>query len=140
MRLIGMGERALELMCTRALARTTFGRPIAEQGVVQDWIAESRVRLEQARLLVLKAAWLMDTVGNKGAHTEIQAIKITVPSTVEWIIDKAIQTYGAAGVSQDTPLAALWAGSRTLRLADGPDEVHKRSLARRELNRYRSDS
>ena len=140
MRLIGMGERALELMCTRALARTTFGKPIAEQGVVQDWIAESRVRLEQARLLVLKAAWLMDTVGNKGAHTEIQAIKITVPATVEWIIDKAIQTYGAAGVSQDTPLAALWAGSRTLRLADGPDEVHKRSLARRELNRYRSDS
>jgi acyl-CoA dehydrogenase len=140
MRLIGMGERALELMCTRALARTAFGKPIAEQGVVQDWIAESRVRLEQARLLVLKAAWLMDTVGNKGAHTEIQSIKITVPSTVEWIIDKAIQTYGAAGVSQDTPLAALWAGSRTLRLADGPDEVHKRSLARRELNRYRSDS
>jgi acyl-CoA dehydrogenase len=108
--------------------------------VVQDWIAESRVRLEQARLLVLKAAWLMDTVGNKGAHTEIQAIKITVPSTVEWIIDKAIQAYGAAGVSQDTPLAALWAGSRTLRLADGPDEVHKRSLARRELSRYRSAS
>jgi alkylation response protein AidB-like acyl-CoA dehydrogenase len=140
MRLIGMGERALELMCTRALARTAFGKPIAAQGVVQDWIAESRVRLEQARLLVLKAAWLMDTAGNKGAHTEIQAIKITVPSTVEWIIDKAIQTYGAAGVSQDTPLAALWAGSRTLRLADGPDEVHKRSLARRELNRYRSAS
>ncbi|MCU7726648.1 acyl-CoA dehydrogenase family protein [Actinoplanes sp. KI2] len=140
MRLIGMGERALELMCTRALARTAFGKPIAEQGVVQDWIADSRVRLEQARLLVLKAAWLMDTVGNKGAHTEIQAIKITVPATVEWIIDKAIQTYGAAGVSQDTPLAALWAGSRTLRLADGPDEVHKRSLARRELNRYRSHS
>jgi alkylation response protein AidB-like acyl-CoA dehydrogenase len=137
MRLIGMGERALELMCTRALSRTPFGRPLAEQGVVQDWIAESRVRLEQARLLVLKAAWLMDTVGNKGAHTEIQAIKITVPSTVEWIIDKAIQTYGAAGVSQDTPLAALWTAARTLRLADGPDEVHKRSLARRELNRWR---
>ena len=140
MRLIGMGERALELMCTRALARTPFGKPLAEQGVVQDWIAESRVRIEQARLLVLKAAWLMDTVGNKGAHTEIQAIKITVPATVEWIIDKAIQTYGAAGVSQDTPLASLWAHARTLRLADGPDEVHKRSLARRELNRYRSDS
>jgi acyl-CoA dehydrogenase len=140
MRAIGAAERALELMCTRALARTAFGKPIADQGVVQDWIAESRVRLEQARLLVLKAAWLMDTVGNRGAHTEIQAIKITVPSTVEWIIDKAIQTYGAAGVSQDTPLAALWAGSRTLRLADGPDEVHKRSLARRELNRYRSAS
>jgi acyl-CoA dehydrogenase len=138
MRLIGMAERALELMCTRALTRTPFGKPLADQGVVQDWIAESRVRIEQARLLVLKAAWLMDTVGNKGAHTEIQAIKIIVPGTVEWIVDKAIQTYGAAGVSQDTPLASLWAGARTLRLADGPDEVHKRSLARRELNRYRS--
>ncbi|GIF24532.1 alkylation response protein AidB-like acyl-CoA dehydrogenase [Actinoplanes tereljensis] len=139
MRLIGMAERALELMCTRALARTPFGKPLAEQGVVQDWIAESRVRIEQARLLVLKAAWLMDTVGNKGAHTEIQSIKIIVPSTTEWIIDKAIQAHGAAGVGQDTPLAALWAGARTLRLADGPDEVHKRSLARRELNRYRSE-
>jgi acyl-CoA dehydrogenase len=138
MRLIGMGERALELMCTRALDRTAFGKPLADQGVVQDWIAESRVRIEQLRLLVLKAAWLMDTVGNKGAHTEIQAIKITTPITVEWIIDKAIQTYGAAGVGQDTPLARLWASARTLRLADGPDEVHKRSLARRELNRYRS--
>jgi alkylation response protein AidB-like acyl-CoA dehydrogenase len=138
MRLIGMAERALELMCTRALARTPFGKPLAEQGVVQDWIAESRVRIEQARLLVLKAAWLMDTVGNKGAHTEIQAIKITVPITTEWIIDKAIQAYGAAGVGQDTPLARLWAQARTLRLADGPDEVHKRSLAHRELNRYRS--
>jgi alkylation response protein AidB-like acyl-CoA dehydrogenase len=138
MRLIGMGERALELMCTRALERTPFGKPLADQGVVQDWIAESRVRIEQLRLLVLKAAWLMDTVGNKGAHTEIQAIKITTPITVEWIIDKAIQTYGAAGVGQDTPLARLWASARTLRLADGPDEVHKRSLARRELNRYRS--
>ncbi|KUL29106.1 acyl-CoA dehydrogenase family protein [Actinoplanes awajinensis] len=140
MRLIGMAERALELMCVRALARTPFGKPLAEQGVIQDWIAESRVRIEQARLLVLKAAWLMDTVGNKGAHTEIQSIKIVVPATVEWILDKAIQTHGAAGVSQDTPLAALWAGARTLRLADGPDEVHKRSLARRELNRYRSRS
>jgi acyl-CoA dehydrogenase len=140
MRLIGMAERALELMCTRALARTPFGKPLAEQGVVQDWIAESRVRIEQARLLVLKAAWLMDTVGNKGAHTEIQAIKIIVPGTVEWIVDKAIQTHGAAGVGQDTPLASLWAAARTLRLADGPDEVHKRSLARRELNRYRGTS
>jgi alkylation response protein AidB-like acyl-CoA dehydrogenase len=140
MRLIGMAERALELMCTRVLARTTFGKPLADQGVVQDWIAESRVRIEQARLLVLKSAWLMDTVGNKGAHTEIQAIKIAVPSTVEWILDKAIQSFGAAGVGQDTPLASLWAHARTLRLADGPDEVHKRSLARRELNRYRSRS
>jgi acyl-CoA dehydrogenase len=138
MRLIGMAERALELMCRRALVRTPFGKPLAEQGVVQEWIAESRVRIEQARLLVLKAAWLMDTVGNKGAHTEIQAIKIIVPGTTEWIIDKAIQAHGAAGVGQDTPLARLWAQSRTLRLADGPDEVHKRSLAHRELNRYRS--
>ncbi|WIM95862.1 acyl-CoA dehydrogenase family protein [Actinoplanes oblitus] len=138
MRLIGMAERGLELMCRRALARTPFGKPLAEQGVVQDWIAESRVRIEQARLLVLKAAWLMDTVGNKGAHTEIQAIKIVVPQTVEWILDKAIQAHGAAGTSQDTPLAQLWVAARTLRLADGPDEVHKRSLARRELHRYRS--
>ncbi|WP_436526465.1 acyl-CoA dehydrogenase family protein [Actinoplanes sp. HUAS TT8] len=140
MRLIGMAERGLELMCRRALERTPFGKPLAEQGVIQDWIAESRVRIEQARLLVLKAAWLMDTVGNKGAHTEIQAIKIAVPLTVEWILDKAIQAHGALGTSQDTPLAQLWVAARTLRLADGPDEVHKRSLARRELNRYRSRS
>ncbi|MEU4213846.1 acyl-CoA dehydrogenase family protein [Actinoplanes sp. NPDC026623] len=138
MRLIGMAERALELMCRRSLTRTPFGKTLAEQGVVQDWIAESRVRIEQSRLLVLKAAWLMDTVGNRGAHTEIQAIKIIVPATAEWIIDKAVQAHGAAGVGQDTPLARLWAQARTLRLADGPDEVHKRSLAHRELNRYRS--
>ncbi|MFE9421527.1 acyl-CoA dehydrogenase family protein [Kitasatospora sp. NPDC006697] len=138
MRAIGVAERALELMCRRVGERTAFGRPLAAQGVIQDWIAESRVRIEQARLLVLKAAWLMDTVGNKGAHTEIQAIKIVVPQTVEWILDKAVQAHGAAGVSQDTPLAQLWAGLRTLRLADGPDEVHRRSLARRELAKYRS--
>jgi acyl-CoA dehydrogenase len=137
MRLIGMAERAIELMCRRALERAPFGKPLAEQGVVQEWIAESRVRVEQCRLLVLKAAWLMDTVGNKGAHSEIQAIKIVAPSTAQWIIDKAIQTYGAAGVGQDVPLARLWAQARTLRLADGPDEVHRRSLARRELARYR---
>jgi acyl-CoA dehydrogenase len=136
MRLIGMAERALELLCGRVSQRVAFGRPLAEQGVIQDWIAESRVRIEQARLLVLKTAWLMDTVGNKGAHTEIQAIKIAVPSMAEWVIDKAIQGYGAAGVSQDTPLAALWSNARTLRLADGPDEVHKASLARRELRKY----
>ncbi|MEV7181403.1 acyl-CoA dehydrogenase family protein [Kitasatospora sp. NPDC093679] len=136
MRALGIAERALELMCRRAVDRVAFGRPLADQGVVQDWIAESRVRIEQARLLVLKTAWLMDTVGNRGAHTEIQAIKIIVPQTVEWILDKAVQTHGAAGVSQDTPLAQLWAGNRTLRLADGPDEVHRRSLARRELGRY----
>jgi acyl-CoA dehydrogenase len=137
MRLIGKAERALELMCRRASERVAFGKPLAEQGVIQDWIAESRVRIEQARLLVLKTAWLMDTVGNRGAHSEIQAIKIAVPSMTEWVIDKAIQAHGAAGVSQDTVLAALWASTRTLRLADGPDEVHKASLARRELRKYR---
>ena len=137
MRLIGKAERALELMCRRATERVAFGKPLADQGVVQNWIAESRVRIEQARLLVLKTAWLMDTVGNRGAHSEIQAIKIAVPSMTEWVIDKAIQTHGAAGVSQDTPLAFLWSSTRTLRLADGPDEVHKASLASRELRKYR---
>jgi acyl-CoA dehydrogenase len=136
MRLIGAAERALELMCARVSGREAFGGPLAAQGVVRDWIAESRVRIEQARLLVLKTAWLMDTVGNKGAHTEIQAIKIAVPAMAEWVIDKAIQAHGAAGVSQDTPLANLWANARSLRLADGPDEVHRASLARRELRRW----
>jgi acyl-CoA dehydrogenase len=137
MRLIGAAERAVELMCRRVTARTAFGSPLADQGVIQEWIAESRVRIEQARLLVLKTAWLMDTVGNKGAHTEIQAIKIVTPAMAEWVIDKAITAHGAAGVSQDFPLASLWASARTLRFADGPDEVHKRSLARRELRPYR---
>ena len=137
MRQIGAAERALELMCRRVTERVAWGRPLADQGVIQDWIAESRVRIEAARLLVLKTAWLMDTVGNKGAHTEIQAIKMLVPQMTEWILDKAIQAHGAGGVSQDFPLAALWAHARTLRLADGPDEVHKRSMARRELKKYR---
>jgi acyl-CoA dehydrogenase len=136
MRLIGMAERALELMCRRATSRVAFGKPLAAQGVLQEWIAESRVEIEQLRLLVLKTAWLMDTVGNRGAHTEIQSIKIATPSVVQRIIDRAIQSHGAAGVSQDFPLAHLWAAARTLRLADGPDEVHKRSLARRELRKY----
>jgi acyl-CoA dehydrogenase len=135
MRQIGAAERALELMCQRALDRTAFGKPLADQGVVQEWIAESRVRIEQARLLVLKTAWLMDTVGNKGAHAEIQAIKIVTPAMAEWVIDRAIQAHGAGGVSQDFPLAHLWASARSLRFADGPDEVHKRSLARRELRK-----
>ncbi|MDR6118046.1 MULTISPECIES: acyl-CoA dehydrogenase family protein [unclassified Aeromicrobium] len=136
MRSIGIAERAVEYMCERALSRTTFGKPIAQQGVVQDWIAESRVRLEQLRLLTLKTAWLMDTVGNRGAHKEIQAIKIATPQTVEWILDKAIQVHGAGGLSQDFPLAEMFAGIRTLRFADGPDEVHKASLARAELKKY----
>jgi acyl-CoA dehydrogenase len=137
MRLIGAAERALELMCRRVTERTAFGKPLAEQGVIQDWIAESRVRIESARLLVLKTAWLMDTVGNKGAHSEIQEIKIATPAMAEWVIDKAIQAHGAGGLSEDFPLAQLWASARTLRFADGPDEVHKRSLARRELSKYR---
>ena len=138
MRQIGAAERALDLMCARAATRTAFGKTLAEQGVVHDWIAESRVRIEQARLLVLKTAWLMDTVGNKGAHAEIQAIKIVTPAMTEWVIDKAIQVHGGGGVSQAFPLAQMWASARSLRFADGPDEVHKRSLARRELRKPRA--
>ncbi|MFE9563905.1 acyl-CoA dehydrogenase family protein [Streptomyces sp. NPDC006487] len=137
MRLIGMAERAIELMCRRAVGRTAFGKELAAQGVVQNWIADARVTVEQLRLLVLKTAWLMDTVGNRGAHTEIQAIKIATPRAVVRILDDAVQLHGAGGVSQDFPLAELWAAARTLRLADGPDEVHQRSLAHRELKRYR---
>jgi acyl-CoA dehydrogenase len=136
MRSIGVAEQAVELMCRRAQERTAFGKPLADQGVIRGWIAEARVRIEQLRLLVLKTAWLMDTAGNKGAHTEIQAIKIATPEAVEWILDKAIQVHGAGGVSQDFPLAAQFTGIRTLRLADGPDEVHKNSLARAELKRH----
>ncbi|GAA1948865.1 acyl-CoA dehydrogenase family protein [Nocardioides panacihumi] len=138
MRAIGTAERAIELMCARVDERVAFGRQLSEQGVIRDWIAESRVRLEQLRLLVLKTAWLMDTVGNKGAHTEIQAIKISTPSTVQWILDKAVQAHGAGGLSQDFPLASMFAGVRTLRLVDGPDEVHKNALAKAEIARQRS--
>lgn len=137
MRAIGMAERALELMCRRTQQREAFGGPIADQGIVQQWIAEARVRIETTRLLVLKTAWLMDTVGNKGAHTEIQAIKVSVPEMATWVIDRAIQAHGGAGVSQDTPLAGLYAHARTLHIVDGPDEVHLRSLARRELKKHR---
>jgi acyl-CoA dehydrogenase len=138
MRLIGMAERAHELMCRRAVSRHAFGGTIADQGIVQGWIADSRLRLEQLRLLVLKTAWLIDTVGTRGAHVEISAIKIAAPQTAEWIIDKAIQVHGGGGVSQDFPLAMLWAQARMLRLADGPDEVHRMALARRELRPYRA--
>jgi acyl-CoA dehydrogenase len=137
MRLIGMAERALDLTCQRVLSRSTFGVSIAEHGVVQEWIAEARIRIEQARLLTLKTAWLMDTAGNKGAAMEIAAIKVVAPQVAVWVIDKAIQAYGGAGVSQDTPLASLYAHARTLQIADGPDEVHRRSVARRELSRWR---
>ncbi|WP_329215824.1 acyl-CoA dehydrogenase family protein [Streptomyces sp. NBC_01485] len=136
MRLIGMAERAIELMCRRAVSREAFGKALAQQGVVQNWIADARVAVEQLRLLVLKTAWMMDTVGNKGAHTEIQSIKIATPRAVVGILDRAIQLHGAGGVSQDFPLAELYASARTLMLADGPDEVHQRSLARRELKKY----
>jgi acyl-CoA dehydrogenase len=135
MRAIGVAERAIELMCQRSVERVAFGKQLARQGVVREWIAEARVRVEQLRLLVLKTAWLMDTVGNKGAHTEIQAIKIATPATVEWILDKAIQVHGGGGLSQDFPLAQSFAGIRTLRFADGPDEVHKMALARAEIKR-----
>ncbi|GGO86196.1 acyl-CoA dehydrogenase [Nocardioides phosphati] len=138
MRSIGVAERAIELMCQRAGDRIAFGKKLSEQGVIRDWIAESRVRIEQLRLLVLKTAWLMDTVGNKGAHSEIQAIKIATPKTVQWILDKAIQTHGAGGLSQDFPLASAYAGIRTLRFADGPDEVHSNALAKTELRRHAS--
>ncbi len=137
MRSIGLAERAIELMCARADSRAPFGKPLSEQGVIRDWIAEARVRVELLRLLVLKTAWLMDTAGNKAAHTEIQAIKIATPATVEWILDKAIQVHGAGGLSQDFPLAYAFASIRTLRFADGPDEVHKNALARAELARQR---
>ena len=136
MRLIGMAERAYDLMCRRVLTRFAFGKPLAEQGVVRDWIAEARIRIEQVRLLVLKTAWLMDTVGNRGAAVEISAIKVAAPEMATWVIDRAIQAHGGAGVSQDTPLAELYAQARMLRIADGPDEVHKMALARRELRRY----
>ncbi|NHD16946.1 MULTISPECIES: acyl-CoA dehydrogenase family protein [unclassified Actinopolyspora] len=137
MRAIGMAERALELMCRRVVAREAFGRPLADQGTVQHWIADARVRIESVRQLVLKTAWLMDTVGNRGAHTEIQAIKVSVPEMATTVIDRAIQAHGGAGVSQDTPLANLYAHARTLHIVDGPDEVHRRSLARRELSKHR---
>ncbi len=135
MRLIGQAERALELMCRRVSARTAFGRPLAEQGIVREWIARSRCEIEQARLLTLKAAWMMDEVGNKEARAEISMIKIVAPNVALHVIDRAIQAFGGAGVSQDTPLAQHYAHARTLRLADGPDEVHMLSLARQELRR-----
>lgn len=136
MRCIGAAERALELMCRRARSRTAFGKTLAEQGVVQEAIAESRIEIEQARLLTMKSAWLMDTVGNKGARVEISAIKVIAPNMALRVIDRAIQVHGGAGVSDDFPLAAMYAGIRTLRLADGPDEVHRMTIARRELRRY----
>src|SRR5919198_579749 len=137
MRAIGMAERALEMMCRRTAERSTFGRPIIEHGVVQRWISEARVKIEQVRLLVLKTAWLMDTVGNRGARIEVSAIKVAAPDVATWVIDRAIQAHGAAGVSQDHLLAELYAVARILQIADGPDEVHHMAIARREARRYR---
>jgi acyl-CoA dehydrogenase len=136
MRLIGMAERALHLLCQRVEGRVAFGRVLAEHGMIQDWIAEARVQIEQLRLLVLKTAWLMDTVGNKGAQIEISAIKVAAPRLAVWVLDRAIQAHGGAGVSQDFPLASMYAYARILQIADGPDEVHKLSLARRERGRH----
>jgi acyl-CoA dehydrogenase len=135
MRLIGVAERSLELMCERARSRIAFGKPVSEQGVVREWIAESRLAIEQARLLVLKTAWMMDTAGSKAARTEIAMIKAVVPKMALTVIDNAIQVHGGGGVSQDFPLAQFWIYARSMRLADGPDEVHNESIARMELRR-----
>ena len=137
MRAIGMAERALEMMCQRTASRTAFGQPIIEQGVVQQWISRARIWIEQVRLLVLKTAWLMDTAGNRGARIEVSAIKVAAPEMATWVIDRAIQAHGGAGVSQDFVLAELYAAARAMRIFDGPDEVHHRAIARRETRRYR---
>jgi acyl-CoA dehydrogenase len=135
MRLLGQAERALEMMCKRVKSRVAFGRTIAEMGTIRADIAQSRMEIDQARLLVFKAAHMMDTVGNKAARTEIAMIKVIAPNVALRVIDRAIQAHGAAGVCQDFGLAAMWANSRTLRLADGPDEVHMESIAKLELAR-----
>ncbi len=136
MRTIGAAERALEDLCKRVKERETFGKKLADQGVIREWIADSRIDIEQARLLTLKAAYMMDTVGNKEAKAEIAMIKVVAPNMALKVIDRAIQAFGAAGVSDDYSLAAKWANIRTLRLADGPDEVHRRAIARAELKKY----
>ncbi|WP_066586724.1 acyl-CoA dehydrogenase family protein [Corynebacterium provencense] len=139
MRSIGIAERALDLMCRRAMSRTTFGRRLSDRDNIRDWIAEARISIESARLLTMKAAWMMDTVGNKAARQEIAAIKVLAPRTALRIVDRAIQVFGGEGVTDDTPLAQMYAGLRTLRLADGPDEVHLMTIARTELRRHRTD-
>jgi acyl-CoA dehydrogenase len=136
MRSIGVAERALELMVIRSLERSTFGTSLAQKGLIQDWIAESRIEIDMAREYVLKTAYLMDTVGNKAAATEISGIKVAIPNMTLKVIDRAIQVHGAAGVSQYYPLAHMYAGTRTLRIADGPDEVHKMTIARREILKH----
>jgi acyl-CoA dehydrogenase len=134
--LIGLSERALRLMCERLTSRIAFGKPLSTQGVWHERIAEARCMIDQARLLTLKAAYMMDTVGNKIAKTEIAMIKVVAPNVAQKVIDWAIQAYGGAGVSDDFPLAFAYAQARLLRLADGPDEVHRQSLAKMELGKY----
>jgi acyl-CoA dehydrogenase len=136
MRSIGASERALQLLCRRVSSRVAFGKPLAEQGVIQTWIAESALEIEQVRLLVLKTAWMIDTVGKKAAQNEIAMIKVAAPALLTRVVDRAIQAFGAGGLSDDFPLAHFYAGGRTLHLADGPDEVHKRSIARGILRQY----
>ena len=137
MRLVGAAERAIELMCGRVKRREAFGKALAEQGVIRAWIADSRIEIEQARLLTLKAAYMMDRVGNKEARAEIAMIKVVAPNVALRVLDRAIQAHGGAGVSDDLPLAYFWASARSLRLADGPDEVHRASVARLELEKER---
>ena len=136
MRAIGMAERALEMMCRRSLVRQAFGGPLSDQGVVREWIARSRMEIDQIRLLVLKSAWLMDTAGNASARSEVAAIKVAAMEVAHKVVDRAVQTYGAAGVSNDTILARLYAITRALQIADGPNEVHLRTIARLEVKRY----
>jgi acyl-CoA dehydrogenase len=140
MRAIGAAERCFDLMAQRAKARVAFGRPIADQGVVQDWLAESRMMIEQARLLVLKTAWMIDSVGVRNARVEIAAIKVVAPRVLTWVADRAIQVFGGAGFTEDYPIAGFYSMGRWLQIADGPDEVHKRSVARAELGRYEPGS
>jgi acyl-CoA dehydrogenase len=136
MRLIGLAERSLELMCQRATQRVAFGRTVAQQGVTQERIAEARIKIDQARLLTLKAAWLMDTAGNKSAKAEIAMIKVVAPQMACQVIDWAMQVHGGAGMSQDFPLAYFYTLARTLRFADGPDEVHRSAIAKIELGKH----
>jgi acyl-CoA dehydrogenase len=137
MRLIGLAERSLELMCRRVTTRVAFGRSLADQGTIRSDIAESRIAIDQARLLTLQAAHVMDRAGNKAARREIAMIKVAVPRMALQVIDRAVQAHGAAGVSGDFPLAAAWAHARTIRLADGPDEVHREAVSKLELANYR---